>query len=322
MVLPHDINRLRMTRCQCQLQIASSWVQLQRDGWCRDDDMALKSVIGVDHIVVAVRDLDRAAQDWAALGFTMSPRGTHSAHLGTGNYTTMFGEDYVELLGILTDTDQNRPTAEFLKKREGIERTAFTARDAEAGAAELRARGLEPLGPVHFNRPVNMPDGSIDEARFSVFRWPLAEAPGGMRIFACQHHTRHTVWIPSIQNHANGATRIIRIEILDEAPEAAANHMSRLIDQPVIKEADGAFKVPSGGSRADFVYLDHATLSRRYPAAAIAGLPAQGAVGLVLGTADAKAAARAIGPKAIVEAGRTIAPASIATGVVVSLVQS
>jgi hypothetical protein len=284
--------------------------------------MALDSVIGVDHIVVAVRDLDGAAAAWAALGFSMSPRGTHSAHLGTGNYTTMFGEDYVELLGILHDTDQNRPTAEFLKKREGIERTAFTAKDAEAGADELRARGLEPLGPVHFNRPVVMPDGTTDEARFSVFRWPLSEAPGGMRIFACQHHTRHTVWIPSIQSHANGATRMIRIEILDAAPEAAAQHMSRLIDQPVLAEADGAFRVPSGGGRADFVYLDRAALARRYPEAAIAGLPAQGAVGLVLATRDAAAAARAIGPRALSEPGRTIAPASIATGVVVSFVQS
>ena len=282
--------------------------------------MSLKSVIGVDHIVVAVRDLDKAAAAWAALGFTMSPRGTHSAHLGTGNYTTMFGDDYVELLGVLHETDQNLPTQTFLKSREGIERTAFTAIDAEGGAAELRSRGLEPLGPVHFNRPVDMPDGSTDEARFSVFRWPLNEAPGGMRIFACQHHTRHTVWIPSIQTHANGATRIIRIEVLDEAPEAAAAHMSRLIDQAVQAEADGAFRVPSGGMRADFVFLDHATLGKRYPAEAIVGLPSRGAVGLVLATTDANAAAQAIGPHAISEAGRTIAPASLANGVIVSFV--
>lgn len=284
--------------------------------------MPLKSVVGVDHIVVAVRDLDQAAGAWASLGFTMSPRGTHSAHLGTGNYTTMFGDDYVELLGVLHETDQNLPTQAFLKNREGIERTAFTALDAEAGAAELRSHGLEPLGPVHFNRPVTMPDGSTDEARFSVFRWPLAEAPGGMRIFACQHHTRHTVWIPSIQTHANGASRILRIEVLDEVPEAAASHMSRLIDQPVHAEPDGAFKVPSGGTRADFVFLDHATLSRRYPAAALAGLPPQGAVGLVLGTSDAGKAASVIGSGALSEAGRTVVPARMATGVVVSFVQS
>jgi hypothetical protein len=122
---------------------------------------------------------------------------------------------------------------DFLKNREGIERTAFTTDNAAAGAAELKARGLEPLGPVHFGRPVDLPNGGTGEAKFNVFRWPLAESPGGIRIFACQHLTRHTVWIPELQQHANGASRIVAIEILAADPRTAAEHMSRLIDEPV-----------------------------------------------------------------------------------------
>ena len=98
---------------------------------------------------------------------------------------------------MVTETEQNKPTRDLLKVREGIERTAFTTDDAAAGAAELKARGLQPLGPVHFGRPVDLPGGGKGEARFNVFRWPLNETPGGMRIFACQHLTRETVWIPS-----------------------------------------------------------------------------------------------------------------------------
>ena len=139
--------------------------------------MPLKHILGADHVVVTVRDLDAAAKGWGRIGFTMSPRGTHSPHLGTGNYTTMFGEDYLELLGVLTETDQNKPTRDFLAKREGIERTAFTTDDAAAGAAELKARGLEPLGPVHFGRPVDLPGGGTGEAKFNVFRWPLDQNP-------------------------------------------------------------------------------------------------------------------------------------------------
>ncbi|MDU0961376.1 MAG: VOC family protein, partial [Bradyrhizobium sp.] len=41
--------------------------------------MALKNVIGIDHAVVVVKDLDAAAETWKRLGFTLSPRGTHSA---------------------------------------------------------------------------------------------------------------------------------------------------------------------------------------------------------------------------------------------------
>ena len=37
--------------------------------------MALKNVIGMDHAVVVVRDLDKAAENWRRLGFIVSPRG-------------------------------------------------------------------------------------------------------------------------------------------------------------------------------------------------------------------------------------------------------
>ena len=32
--------------------------------------MALKNVVGLDHIVIVVRDLDAAAEHWRRLGFT------------------------------------------------------------------------------------------------------------------------------------------------------------------------------------------------------------------------------------------------------------
>ncbi len=47
--------------------------------------MAIKSIIGIDHAVVVVNDLDQAAENWKTLGFPVSPRGTHSAKMGTGN---------------------------------------------------------------------------------------------------------------------------------------------------------------------------------------------------------------------------------------------
>ena len=46
-----------------------------------------------------------------------TPRGTHSAHMGSGNYTIMFDPDYMELLGVLTPTEHNAPARAFLEKR-------------------------------------------------------------------------------------------------------------------------------------------------------------------------------------------------------------
>ena len=279
--------------------------------------MPLKHILGADHVVITVRDLDAAAAQWRTLGFTLSPRGTHSPQMGSGNYTIMFGEDYLELLGVLHETEQNKPTRDFLKNREGIERTAFTTDDAAAGAADLSARGLTPLGPVHFGRPVDLPNGGKGEAKFNVFRWPLSESPGGMRIFACQHLTRDTVWIPELQKHANGATHIVAIEILSADPRAAAEHMSRLIDQPV-SSVDGAFRVHSGGKRADFVFYNAADFARRYPDAVRAGAAPEGAAALVIGTSDLAAATKALGQTGIAHHGMVSVPASAANGTIVS----
>src|ERR1700759_106814 len=126
--------------------------------------VALKNVTGVDHAVVMAKDLDKAADAWRLLGFTISPRGTHSAHMGTGNYTIMLDPDYIELLGVLSPTEHNTPARTFLAQREGIERVAFTAIDAAAGAEEIRARGLTPVGPTDFERPVTMPNGALSAA--------------------------------------------------------------------------------------------------------------------------------------------------------------
>jgi hypothetical protein len=258
--------------------------------------VALRNVIGIDHAVIMVRDLDKAAENWKRLGFTVSPRGTHSAKMGSGNYTIMLDPDYMELLGVLAETEHNAPARAFLAKRgEGVERIAFTAVDSAAGAEEIRARGYEPVGPTDFERPVTMPDGSLSAAKFRVFQWPVAEAPGGVRIFACQHKTRNTVWIPELMKHANGAKRLRQVLIVSPEPGKDAAHLARMIDREVRNEADGAVAVPSGSDRADFVFLTKDQLGRRYPGVSLAGLPESGGAGLVLATSDLAAAEKAAG---------------------------
>jgi hypothetical protein len=266
--------------------------------------VALKNVIGIDHAVVMVRDLDKAAENWKRLGFTVSPRGTHSAHMGSGNYTIMLDPDYIELLGVLSPTEHNAPARAFLQKREGIERVAFTAVDSAAGAEEIRARGYAPIGPTDFERPVTMPDGSLSSAKFRTFQWPVAEAPGGMRIFACQHKTRETVWIPELMKHTNGAKRLKQVLLVAPEPAKEAAHLSRMIDRNARTEVDGAIAVPSGPGRADFVFLMRDRLAKRYPGVPLAGLPERGCAGLVI-AADLMAAERALGSAGI-RSGETI----------------
>jgi hypothetical protein len=261
--------------------------------------VALKNIVGIDHAVVMVRELDKAAEHWKRLGFTVSPRGTHSAHMGSGNYTIMFDPDYMELLGVLTETEHNAPARAYLAKHgDGIERVAFTAIDSAAGAEEIRARGLVPIGPTDFERPVSMPDGSLSAAKFRTFQWPTAEAPGGVRIFACQHKTRETVWIPELMKHANGAKRLRQVLIATPEPARDAAHLSRLIDREARTERDGAVAVPSGSDRADFVFLTRDQLAKRYGGISLAGLADRGGAGLVI-AADLASTEKALGAAAV-----------------------
>ena len=279
--------------------------------------MPLSNIVGVDHVVVTARDLAAAAEVWRGLGFTVSPRGTHSAHIGTANHTIMLGEDYIELLGVLAETERNAATRAFLAEREGIERTAFTASDAAGLAREIKAGGLEPIGPLAFSRPVELADGRKTEARFETVQWPLDLRPGGMRVFACQHFTREAVWLPELMHHDNGATRIDRIELLAHDPRAAAGQMGRLIGQPVTAEPDGALRVASGGRRAGFVFLDRAQLARRHGGVALGALPSDGAITLALKVGGAaRLAALARKPGAVAGPGVVTFAPNRATGVI------
>jgi hypothetical protein len=289
----------------------------------RNKSVALRNVVGVDHAVVVVKELDQAAENWRRLGFTVSPRGTHSPKMGSGNFTIMLDPDYVELLGVLAETEHNAPTRAFLANRgEGIERIAFTALDSALGAEEIRARGFEPVGPTDFERPVTMPDGSLSAARFSIFLWPIAEAPAGLRIFACQHKTRETVWIPELMKHANGAKRLKQVLVVSPEPAKDAAHLSRMIDREVRDEADGAVTVPSGSDRADFVFLTKEQLSRQYPEVALAGLPERGGAGLVIATSDLAAAEKAIGSAGVRSATAVCVPPAAANGTLLAFVKA
>jgi Glyoxalase-like domain len=284
--------------------------------------VALKNVIGIDHAVVMVKDLDQAAANYKWLGFTVSPRGTHSAHMGSGNYTIMFDPDYMELLGVLTPTEHNAPARAYLDTRgEGIERVAFTAVDSADGAEEIRARGYPPVGPTDFERPVTLPNGTISAAKFRTFEWPRAETPGGIRIFACQHKTRETVWIPELMKHANGAKRLKQVVMVSPEPAKDAAHLSKMIDRDVRDEADGAVAVPSGGDRADFVFLTRDQLGKRFPDVSLAGLPERGGAGLVI-AADLGATEKALGATGVHSAGGIVVPPAAGNGTLLAFVKA
>src|SRR5438876_581138 len=166
-----------------------------------------------------------------------------------------------------------------------------------------------------------MPDRTLSAAKFRTFQWPVAEAPGGVRIFACQHKTRETVWIPELMKHANGAKRLKQVLLVAPEPAKEAAHLSRMINREARNEADGAVAVPSGGDRADFVFLTKAQLSRRYPELEFASLPERGAAGLVI-VADLTLTEKALGANGVRSAGAVCVPPAAANGTLLAFVKT
>jgi len=77
--------------------------------------------------------------------------------------------------------------------------------------------------------------------------------------------------------------------------------------------------VPSGGDRADFVFMTKEQLGRRYPGVSLAGLADRGAAGLVI-AADLTATERALGANGVQSGQGICVPPARANGTLLAFV--
>lgn len=95
-------------------------------------------ILKIDHLGVAVPDLEAAVRAYEALGFSVEAR--HD--VPTEKVRTAFlpvGESHVELL---EPTDPDSAIGRFLETRKGLHHVCVQVDDIEAALAELRARGV------------------------------------------------------------------------------------------------------------------------------------------------------------------------------------
>lgn len=99
-------------------------------------------ITGIDHVVVVVRDLEEAVRDYTALGFTVTPGGTH-ADGKTHNALISFADgSYIEVLAFLDrEHSLDHPWRHRLDEGEGIEDFAVGSDDLEADVAQIRTDG-------------------------------------------------------------------------------------------------------------------------------------------------------------------------------------
>lgn len=221
-------------------------------------------VKGIDHIVILVSDLDASAKRFSALGFTLSPRGTHSPQMGSANYTIILQDDYFELLGMIAETPRNAGKREALAKNgDGMAAIACRIGDAHAARAALAELGIATGDVMDFSRPLPLPDGSTGTAAFAVTTFEPREVPRG-EMFMCQHKTRDMVWRPELMSHANGAIALAGVVVASASPEETARAFARLFAAGHVEGTNNKYAVTTGDKSATVTCMTPAAITEYY----------------------------------------------------------
>jgi|SRR5581483_1347416 len=213
----------------------------------------------IDHVVLAVRDLDRAAATYERLGFTLTPRALHEDQMGTSNRLAQFGgRNFIELLEVdrpgklkahdLTGKppffsfgDHNR---QALAEREGLSMLVFATDNARADLGRFAVAGLDTFAPVDFERQARLPDGSSVTVAFTI---GFVRSPHMPRIafFVCENRAQQHFWKPDYQCHANGARGIRAVTLASPDPARDAAFISAMFGG-MVTPTDGGLCVSCG----------------------------------------------------------------------------
>jgi len=207
-------------------------------------------IAGLDHIIIAVRDLERARMGWTRLGFTLTPRGRHLGQ-GTANYCIMFERDYLELLGFVEADEHGQRLEAFLARREGPMAVAFAPEGPpEAVFEALAALGLHPSEPRALGRQLELPEATV-VPRFSLMTLPPEETPA-LDCFLCAHLTPELVRRPEWLAHPNGALGIHSVHLLVEDTAPLLPAYDRLFGLHEVTTTDAVAAVCAGPHRILF----------------------------------------------------------------------
>jgi hypothetical protein len=168
---------------------------------------------GFHHVGIVNRDLDTMEATYRSFGFALSPRSRHmlSERPGapltagcTANMCALFGDSYIELLGIVDDSAPDPwHTRQMVEQHEGLRILSFETADAEGTDARLGAAGLRTSGVLELERPVDTEDGPAVLRARSVHLDPRSTVEGYIGV--AQHLTREYVLQPRYLTHPNGA---------------------------------------------------------------------------------------------------------------------
>jgi len=165
-------------------------------------------LLGLDHIVIAVRDLEAAMRSYEQLGFTVVPGGRHP--VGTHNVLISFADgSYIEIIAFYRANPDHRWWRP-LQTGEGLVDFCTQTDDLAGDTAKLRGAGVNIGDPVPWSR--TRPDGY-------QLKWVLSlarEGHRGVAPFLIQDETPREERVPQRFDHKNGAAGIGTVTVAVE----------------------------------------------------------------------------------------------------------
>jgi hypothetical protein len=216
----------------------------------------------IDHLVLAVRDLDNAAALFEKTGFTLTPRAFHDDRMGTSNRLIQFrGRNFIEVLTVdrpdglaRHDFSSAPPFFSFgdhnrlaLERREGLAILVFASDDARADIRRFEAARLQTFTPFDFERQARLPDGTGVTLAFSLAFAASPDMPG-VAFMVSQNRAQEFFWKADFQSHANGAQTIKTVYLASPSPDRDAAFINAMFGGEVAA-VSGGMRVSCGPSQ-------------------------------------------------------------------------
>lgn len=224
---------------------------------------------GIDHLVLAVRDLAAARRFYEGLGFLTTPVARHP--WGTQNSLVQFDGAFLELLSVADPALIEEPASgrfsfgafncDALARREGMTMLVLDSADEAADRADFIARGLPVFEPFRFERIARRPDGSERTVAFSL-TFTASPAMTDVGFFTCRQHFPENFWNPAYQAHPNGVSGIEAVVMAAADPAAAAPCLVDFVGAEAATAVDGGVSVQSARGRIDV--LTPEAIARRW----------------------------------------------------------
>ncbi|HRK23855.1 MAG TPA: VOC family protein [Beijerinckiaceae bacterium] len=218
---------------------------------------------GIDHAVIATRDLDALANSFAELGFKVGARNRHP--WGTENHIVQFDGSFIELIGIgagasIAGHEPGRFSfggfvRDYLEDGEGMAMLALESHNATGDREAFRKARIGDFSRFDFARSGQGAEGKPVDVAFSL---AFAELSGSPRaaFFVCQQHKPQNFWSRAVQKHPNGATGIASVVVVADDPSDTHEFLGAFVNQREMRATSFGLDIDTGRGRIEVLSPD------------------------------------------------------------------